>query len=64
MAKSKLIVINKKIEEGVVAGYKKIEDNVVESYTKLEDKFVENYLTHDGESIADAKTRINQKKKI
>lgn len=62
MAKSKLIQANKKIEKAVVNGYKKIESGVVDGYTKIEDKFVDNYLTHDGESIEDAKERLKKEK--
>ncbi|MEG0273639.1 hypothetical protein [Amedibacillus sp. YH-ame10] len=62
MAKSKLIQANKKIEKAVINGYKKIESGVVEGYTKIEDKFVDNYLTHDGESIEDAKERLKKEK--
>lgn len=72
MAKSKIINANKKIadgvvdgykkiEKGVVDGYKKIEKGVVSGYTKIEDKFVDMYLTHDGESIKDAKKRLKNK---
>lgn len=72
MAKSKIINANKKIadgmangykkiEKGVVDGYKKIEKGVVSGYTKIEDKFVDMYLTHDGESIEDAKKRLKSK---
>ena len=58
MAKSKLIKANKKIAETVVNGYKGIENRVVGTYTKIEDKFVDQYLTHEGESVEDAKKRI------
>lgn len=69
MAKSKLVEANekiaekvvggyKKIEDTVVGGYKKIEDSVVGSYRKVEDSFVDRYLTHDGESVEDAKARL------
>lgn len=58
MAKSKLVEVNKKIEEGVVGGYKKIENGVVGGFQKISDKFVDNYLTKDGESIEEAKERI------
>ena len=72
MAKSKLVKANekiaaavtdgyKKIEKGVVDGYKKIEQGVVDGYTKMEDKFVDAYLTKDGESVADAKSRLKGK---
>lgn len=42
----------------MVNGYKGIENRVVGTYTKIEDKFVDQYLTHEGESIEDAKKRI------
>ena len=51
MAKSKMIRINKKIEKFVVEGYKKIED-----------KFVDQYLTKEGETIEDAKIRLQEEK--
>ncbi len=58
MAKSKLVKANDKIAEGVVNGYKKIEEGVVKGYKKIENAFVDRYLTHDGESVEDAKKRI------
>lgn len=69
MAKSKLVQANekiaegvvggyKKIEEGVVGGYKKIEEGVVGGFTKMTDKFVDSFLTHEGESVEDAKKRL------
>lgn len=72
MAKSKLVEANdkiaegvvggyKKIENGVVGGYKKIEDGVVEGFTRLTDRFVDQFLTHEGESVADAKKRLAEK---
>ena len=71
MATSKLIKANEKIAErvtegfttmsdGVVNGYKKIENGVVGGYTKIEDKFVSAFLTHDGESVEDAKKRLKR----
>lgn len=71
MDKSKLIKANeeiaetvvggyKKIEEGVVGGYKKIEEGVVDGFNKMTDKFVGQFLTHEGESVEDAKTRLAQ----
>lgn len=62
MAKSKLVKANKKIEEAVVGTYQKIETGVVGAYQKIEDKFVDQYLTHDGESVEDAKKRIQEEK--
>lgn len=37
----------------------KIEKGVVDGYTKIGDKFVEQYLTRDGETVAEAKKRLN-----
>ena len=48
-----------KIEDGVVDGYKKIETGVVGGFTKMTDKFVDQFLTREGESVEDAKKRIN-----
>lgn len=73
MAKSKLVKVNekiadeavsdyKKIEDGVVSTYKKIENGFVDGFNKISDRFVENYLTKDGESVDEAKARLNQEK--
>ena len=69
MAKSKLAEANqkiaegvvggyKKVEQGVVSGYRKIEDGVVGGYGKLEDAFIDRFLTHDGESVEEARARL------
>lgn len=69
MAKSKLVEMNKKIEESVVGGYKKIEEGVVSGYKKIEngavegfgkitDKFVDQFLTKEGETVEEAKKRL------
>lgn len=55
---SKILDVNKKIEEAVVGGYKKIEDSVTSGYKKIEDKFVDTFLKKDGETIDEAKERI------
>ena len=71
MAKSKLIRANekiadavvdgyKKIEDGVVGRYKKIENSVVGAYRKVENGFVDKFLTHEGETVEDAKKRIHE----
>lgn len=60
MAKSKLVKANEKIAETVVGGYKKIENSVVGAYKKVEDGFVDRYLTHDGETVEDAKKRLRE----
>ena len=50
----------KKIEEGVVVGYQKIEKGVVGAYQKVEDGFVDKFLTHEGETVEDAKKRLHE----
>ena len=47
-----------KIEDGVVGGYKKVESAVVGTFRGIEDKFVARHLTHDGETVEDAKARL------
>ncbi len=59
MAKSKLVQANQKIAKKVTGGYKKIEETVVGGYKKIEDAFVDQYLTHEGESVEEAKERIH-----
>lgn len=55
----------KKIEDTTVNSYKKIENSVVSSYKKIEEKFVDKYLTHDGETLEDAKKRLkNEQEKF
>lgn len=66
---SKLVETNEKIAEAVVGGYKKIENGVVEGYKKIEtgavegfnkvsDKCVEVLFAKEGESVEDAKKRL------
>ena len=73
MAKSKLVEVNKKIEEGVVGGYKKIEEGVVGGYKKMEtgvvegfgkatDKCVEKLFAKKGETVEEAKKRLSGEK--
>ena len=49
----------KKIETAVVDGYKKIENGVVDGFNKMTDKIVEKVFTREGESVEDAKKRLN-----
>ncbi len=63
MAKSKIVKANKKIADTVVGGYKAVESAVVGAYTKIEDKFVDQYLTHDGETVTEAKRRLKKENK-
>ncbi len=58
MAKSKFVEVNDKIADAVVGGYKKIEESVVGTYKKVEDGFVDKFLTHEGETVEDAKKRL------
>lgn len=51
----------KKIEDGVVGGYKKIENGAVEGFGKVVDKCVEVLFAKEGESVEDAKKRLNHK---
>ena len=48
----------KKIETGVVNGYKKIETGAVEGFNKVSDKCVEKLFAKEGESVEDAKKRL------
>ena len=50
-----------KIAENVVEGYKKIENGVVDGYKKIEDKFISTFLTEEGESVEEARARLNGK---
>lgn len=61
MAKSKIVKVNQKIADTVTQGYKKIEDSVVSGYTKIEDKFVDEFLTHDGETVEEAKKKTKKR---
>lgn len=59
---SKFKDVNDKIAETVVDGYKKIEDGVVGGYKKIEDKFVKTFLAKEGESVQEAKERMEKEK--
>lgn len=64
MSKSKLVNVNQKIAEGVTSGFQKIEDGVVGAYKKVENAFVDKFLTHDGESVEDAKKRLEAEQAV
>ena len=51
----------KKIEDGVVTGYKKIETGTVKGFGKVVDKCVEVLFAKEGESVEDAKKRLQNK---
>ena len=57
-AKSKIVKANEKTAEKAVDVYRKIEQTIVSGYRKIEDAFVDRYLTHDGESVEEAKARL------
>lgn len=48
----------KAIEDGVVGTYKAIENGVVGTYQKTEDFFVGKFLTRPGETVEEAKKRM------
>ena len=50
-----------KIEDGVVGGYKKVEQGAVSGFQKISDKFVEKFLRKPGETLEEAKERLNKK---
>lgn len=52
-----------KIESGVVSGCKKIEDGVVGGFSKVTDRFVGQFLTRDGESVEEAKARLDREQR-
>lgn len=62
MAKSKLVNMNKKIAAQVITGFQQISDAVTGNYKRIEDWFVDRYLTMDGESVSDAKIRLQKEK--
>ena len=49
-----------KVEGDVVGTYKKIEDGVVGAYKKIEDGFVDKFLRRSGETIEEAKERLEK----
>ncbi len=53
----------KKIENGVVTGYKKIETGAVEGFQKVTDKCVEVLFAREGETVEEAKARLQGKGK-
>ena len=40
--------------------WRKMEDGVVGAYRKVEDGFVDKFLTHEGETVEDAKKRLHE----
>ena len=58
--KSKIVEANEKIAEEVTLGFSKIQDGVVEGFSKIEESFINRYLKRDGESVAEAKERLQK----
>ena len=54
--------MSRKIEETVVKTYQKIERGVVGAYRKVENAFVARFLTRPGETVEEAKARLNDSK--
>ncbi len=52
-----------KIEDTVVGSYQKMEDTVVGAYKKVEDHFVGKFFAKEGESLEDAKKRLQGENK-
>jgi len=53
----------KVIEDGVVTGYQKIEDGAVTGFNKIADKFVGTFLTREGETVQEARARLEAEQK-
>ena len=51
----------KKIEDGVVGGYRKMETGAVEGFGKVVDKCVDVLFAKEGETVEEAKARLNRK---
>lgn len=52
----------KKIEDGVVNAYKKVEEGAVGAYKAVEDFCVDKLFKKDGETLEEAKERLQGKK--
>ena len=50
----------KGIENAVVGGYKKIEEGVVDGFNKVSDTFIDKLFTREGETVEEAKARMNE----
>ena len=49
-----------KMSSGVVNAHMKVQNTVVGGYEKIEDAFVARFLTHEGETVAEAKERLRR----
>lgn len=55
--------VYKKVENFFVRGYKSTEKSIVTAFVKLCDKSIETFFAKEGETIADAKIRLSNKKR-
>jgi len=53
----------KVLEDGVVTGYQKIEDGAVKGFNTIADKFVGAFLTREGETVQEARARLDAEQK-
>ena len=60
MVASRVVKVNDAIAQKAADAMGKIEGAVVGGYTKIEDRFVEAYLTHEGETVEQAKERLRR----
>ena len=56
-----LVAVYKSVEESVVGAYKAVEKGAVDAYRKVEDAMVDKLFRKEGETIAQAKDRLNKK---
>lgn len=49
----------KAVEDGVVGAYKAVETGVVDGFNKMTDKIVGAVFTREGETVEEAKARLN-----
>ena len=57
---AKIADVNEKIAKGTVKAYKAIENTVVGGCRKIENGFVNKFLAKEGETVEQAKERINK----
>ena len=60
MTKSRAAKAYQGLEAGVVNSYKAMELGIVTNFTKLCDRCVKGFLTREGETVEQAKTRMEQ----
>lgn len=55
--------IEKAMEEGAADAYNAIEDGAVTGFNKIADKFVGAFLTREGETVQEARARLEAEQK-